>query len=641
MAYEVTATRRRPQRFEDLVGQEFVAETFRNTIASGKIAHAYLFSGPRGCGKTSTARILAKALNCQKGPTASPCGECEACKEITAGSSLDVIEIDGASNTSVNDVRQIKDEVLFPPNSCRYKIYIIDEVHMLSTSAFNALLKTIEEPPPYVVFIFATTELQKVPATIKSRCQQFNFRLVPVEKVKEQLALAAQESGIKADDEALYWIARESGGSMRDSYTLFDQVAAFSGGEITYEKIRDKLGLVGVDRLNELFGLCVKGDSTNALLKLDEYMQNGVSIEQLISNCTDYLRSVLLIKNGVKKEALLGQSAERFSAEVLDAWNSVQIERALGLFMQLYRDIRYSLSPRYEFELAVSRLCWLSEYVSPADVKKAVDAVKPLLDESVRASASVAASAVASGAGVSSSQAGISSQAGTSSQAGAKSGGAYVPQFAALQEDSGGQSHPFPDGGAEPPDTNSAENIGADAASSWEDSEQPPAPDEGEWQGGFDWQPSPEGQVSTSSEAAPEQAAPLGQTEQAEQAESDLPQTEVPVSSVDTGDIQKVRATMISDFSVNEPLIAGLLEKTFDWKLEGDTLVLCTENTFEIMQLEQNAAKFAGYLEKVYGRRIDFKPVHIERKPEVTLADLPVQVQLLRDTFKGSVIGIN
>ncbi|MBQ1643682.1 MAG: DNA polymerase III subunit gamma/tau [Treponema sp.] len=641
MAYEVTATRRRPQRFEDLVGQEFVAETFRNTIASGKIAHAYLFSGPRGCGKTSTARILAKALNCQKGPTASPCGECEACKEITAGSSLDVIEIDGASNTSVNDVRQIKDEVLFPPNSCRYKIYIIDEVHMLSTSAFNALLKTIEEPPPYVVFIFATTELQKVPATIKSRCQQFNFRLVPVEKVKEQLALAAQESGIKADDEALYWIARESGGSMRDSYTLFDQVAAFSGGEITYEKIRDKLGLVGVDRLNELFGLCVKGDSTNALLKLDEYMQNGVSIEQLISNCTDYLRSVLLIKNGVKKEALLGQSAERFSAEVLDAWNSVQIERALGLFMQLYRDIRYSLSPRYEFELAVSRLCWLSEYVSPADVKKAVDAVKPLLDESVRASASVAASAVASGAGAASSQAGISSQAGTSSQAGAGRGGAYVPQFAALQEDSGGQSHPFPDGGAEPPDTNSAENIGADAASSWEDSEQPPAPDEGEWQGGFDWQPSPEGQVSTSSEAAPEQAAPLGQTEQTEQAESDLPQTEVPVSSVDTGDIQKVRATMISDFSVNEPLIAGLLEKTFDWKLEGDTLVLCTENTFEIMQLEQNAAKFAGYLEKVYGRRIDFKPVHIERKPEVTLADLPVQVQLLRDTFKGSVIGIN
>ena len=252
MAYEVTATRRRPQRFEDLVGQEFVVDTFKNSIQSGKIAHAYLFSGPRGCGKTSTARILAKALNCKNGPTASPCGECTACKEITAGSSMDVIEIDGASNTSVNDVRQIKDEVLFPPNSCRYKIYIIDEVHMLSTSAFNALLKTIEEPPPYVIFIFATTELQKVPATIKSRCQQFNFRLVPIEKVKEQLSIACKEVGIKAEDEALYWIARESTGSMRDSYTLFDQVAAFSDGEITYDKIRDKLGLVGVDRLNEL-----------------------------------------------------------------------------------------------------------------------------------------------------------------------------------------------------------------------------------------------------------------------------------------------------------------------------------------------------------------------------------------------------
>lgn len=257
MAYEVTATRRRPKNFEDLIGQEFVAATLKNSIKTGKIAHAYLFTGPRGCGKTSTARILAKALNCENGPTDTPCCTCSTCQEITKGSSLDVIEIDGASNTGINDARQVIEEVKFPPNSSRYKIYIIDEVHMISNQAFNALLKTIEEPPPYAIFIFATTELQKVPATIKSRCQQFNFRLVPIEKVKEQLAEACKDIGITAEDEALYWIARESTGSMRDAYTLFDQVAAFSDGHITYEKIRDKLGLVGTERLNDLFDDCV------------------------------------------------------------------------------------------------------------------------------------------------------------------------------------------------------------------------------------------------------------------------------------------------------------------------------------------------------------------------------------------------
>lgn len=379
MEYQVTATRRRPQRFEDLLGQEFVAATLQKSIEAGKIAHAYLFSGPRGCGKTSSARILAKVLNCAEGPRPTPCGHCTSCEEITAGSCLDVIEIDGASNTSVNDVRQIKDEILFPPNSNRYKIYIIDEVHMLSTSAFNALLKTIEEPPPYVVFIFATTEIHKVPATIKSRCQQFNFKLVSIEILKQALADAAAELGISADDEALYWIAREATGSVRDAYTLFDQVAAFSDGHITFEKIHEKLGLTGVDSINKLVSACVAKNGQEALSILDGILQGGISVEQVVSDCADYFRSLLLVKHGITKEALIGQRADRFPQDILQGWEAVQIERALSIMLQLFKDLRFSIDQRYELELAVSRLSWLGDYVSPADLKAAFDAAKSLI----------------------------------------------------------------------------------------------------------------------------------------------------------------------------------------------------------------------------------------------------------------------
>ncbi len=598
MAYEVTATRRRPQTFTGLVGQEFVAETLKNSIQSGKIANAYLFSGPRGCGKTSTARILAKALNCRKGPTADPCGECDACREITAGSSLDVIEIDGASNNSVEGVRQIKDEVLFPPQSCRYKIYIIDEVHMLSNNAFNALLKTIEEPPPHVVFIFATTELQKVPATIKSRCQQFNYRLVPVEKVKEQLAQAASELGIKAQDEALYWIAREAGGSMRDSYTLFDQVAAFSGDEITYEKIRDKLGLVGIDRLNELFGLCVSGDSTNVLLRFDEYLQNGVSIEQLISNCTDYLRSVLFIKNGIKKEALLGQSAERFSKDVISAWTSIQVERALSIFMQLYRDIRYSLNPRYEFELALSRLCWLKDYVSAQEVKKAVDAVKPVL---LNAAGPRKLSAQTNSTGGTPS-AELASPVKKNEVAAAPERNSRpngLPTFSALSEESDdvsepssdGQTDPFLDGGAEPPVNKSAVAFAA---------------------GRPDLTP----------------AAPSVQQEK-----------NPAMKNVDSGDLEKVRNAIISDFSIEDAMIANSLSETNGWSLNGNAITVVASTRFVQVQLQSVTDKISAYLSQVYGRTIAFEVKVLERQAEEEKIVLPKEVEILCDVFKGSLLG--
>ncbi|PIE98989.1 MAG: DNA polymerase III subunit gamma/tau [Treponema sp.] len=379
MKYQVTATRRRPQKFSELLGQDFVAATLQKSIEAGKIAQAYLFSGPRGCGKTSSARILAKALNCESGPAPNPCGKCNYCEEITAGANLDVIEIDGASNTGIDDVRKIKDEILFPPNSGRYKIYIIDEVHMLSTSAFNALLKTIEEPPPYVIFIFATTELHKVPATIKSRCQQFNFKLVDVETLKTALEAVAKEQGIDADDEALFWIAREATGSVRDSYTLFDQVAAFSDGHITFEKIQDKLGLTGIDSINSLFSACVNKNANEALHITDEILKNGVSVEQFTIDCTKYLRSLMMVKYGITKEAILGQQADRFPVEVVQGWNEIQVERAFSLMLSLFKDIRFSVNPRYELELTVSRLAWLSDYVSPADLKIAYTKMRKFL----------------------------------------------------------------------------------------------------------------------------------------------------------------------------------------------------------------------------------------------------------------------
>lgn len=368
MAYEVTATRRRPQQFESLAGQEFVVSTLKNAIEQGRIAHAYLFSGPRGVGKTSSARLLAKALNCVHGPTATPCGECDNCRGIAKGSSLDVIEIDGASNTGVNDVRAIKEEVLFPPTSSRYKIYIIDEVHMLSQSAFNALLKTIEEPPEYVIFIFATTETQKVPATIRSRCQQFNFQLIPLETIERLLGEAAQEMGIKADKDALFWIAKESTGSMRDAYTLFDQVVSFSNGEITLDKIREKLGVVGMERIGQIMEDILSHRQDAAMDKLGSILARGVSTEQVIKDFTDYFRTLLLIKEGVKSENVLGERMESFPMQIRTAFNEEQLEAALDLFLNLYRDVRYSLNPRYELELAVSKLSRLRYVASNASV---------------------------------------------------------------------------------------------------------------------------------------------------------------------------------------------------------------------------------------------------------------------------------
>ncbi|MDD5929465.1 MAG: DNA polymerase III subunit gamma/tau [Spirochaetales bacterium] len=659
MSYEVTATRRRPQQFENLVGQEFVSATLSNSIKSGKIAHAYLFSGPRGCGKTSTARILAKALNCQNGPTATPCGECSNCKEITKGSSLDVIEIDGASNTSVENIRRIKDEVLFPPSNSKYKIYIIDEVHMLSISAFNALLKTIEEPPAHVIFIFATTELQKVPATIKSRCQQFNFRLVSIDKVKQCLAEAAAELGIQADDEALFWIARESTGSMRDAYTLFDQVVAFSDNHITYEKIRDKLGLVGIERLNSIFEACVSKNTVQVTDLLDEFIQNGVPVEQLVSNSADYLRSLLLIKSGVQKESLLGNKVERFSSNVLNAWNTVQIERGLSIFLNLYRDIRYSLSQRYELELAFSRICFLSEYVSASEVKKAIDAAQALLLKGAEAgtgavtqitgnvqpaSTSPAINTNSGGGASINSSAGSASQSNTFTSDGNQ---IHIPnglprlsmlnkQETPEEEDSQGEnSSPFYNGGSLPPEQ-SANDSNVQSIQEWSNMDAPPDDD---YSGDYDGYESYDSSEEDWSESQPEEPQYIPE----EQEEKTAPVQLQDIFTTADGtrlSIAQLRGNVMAALSVNDSFAASALEKTREWKITNDSLETSVENSYDFELVNKKLSVITEEVSKICGQPIKIN-IKIEDKKNlenIGHTELPVPVKILVNAFKGTVI---
>lgn len=302
MSYEVFARKYRPQTFDDLVGQAHVSRTLKNAVAQNRLAHAYLFVGPRGIGKTSTARILAKSLNCLKGPTVTPCGECDNCREIAAGNSLDVIEIDGASNNSVEDVRQLRENVRYAPAKGRYKIYLIDEVHMLSPAAFNALLKTLEEPPAHVKFIFATTEPQKVLPTILSRCQRFDLHRIPANLIAKHLQFIAGKEKISLEPAAAHAIARGAEGGLRDAESMLDQLVAFCGEKISENDVLDVFGFTSEQTVVDLTGRILRGETPVAIDLLHQQSDAGKDMMRLMSDLIAYLRDLLVFK--AKPDAL-------------------------------------------------------------------------------------------------------------------------------------------------------------------------------------------------------------------------------------------------------------------------------------------------------------------------------------------------
>jgi DNA polymerase-3 subunit gamma/tau len=302
VSYEVFARKYRPQTFDDLVGQTHVSRTLKNAVAQNRLAHAYLFVGPRGVGKTSTARILAKSLNCVKGPTITPCGECDNCREIAGGNSLDVIEIDGASNNSVEDVRQLRENVRYVPAKGRYKIYLIDEVHMLSAAAFNALLKTLEEPPEHVKFIFATTEPQKVLPTILSRCQRFDLHRIPANLITEHLQLIAKKEKIKLDAAAAHAIARGAEGGLRDAESMLDQLVAFCGERISESDVLSVFGFTSEQTVIDLTGRILRGKTPEAIDLLHQQSESGKDMMRLMADLIAYLRDLLVFK--AKPDAL-------------------------------------------------------------------------------------------------------------------------------------------------------------------------------------------------------------------------------------------------------------------------------------------------------------------------------------------------
>ena len=408
--YIVTARKWRPQRFADVVGQEHVSRTLRNAVQSGRIHHAYIFNGPRGVGKTTTARILAKAVNCENpSPEFEPCNVCASCTEINTGRSMDVIEIDGASNNSVDDIRKLRENAKYPPIKGQYKMYIIDEVHMLSTSAFNALLKTLEEPPRHLLFVFATTEPHKVPATILSRCQRFDFRRMQIDEIAAQLRYIATQEGITIDDESLAVIGKKGDGSMRDSQSIFDQVIAFCGRTVEYARVNEALNLIDTEFYFTLGRAIREHDVATILDFAREVFMRGYDLQECLHGLAEHFRNLLTVL-ATQSAALIEASKlhrEQYLAEA-QKFTQEDVLQYMTIIMNTEQALRFAPQPRLRFEFALVQMAkmdsaiQLSELLAElAELKKKIErgeiniaAITPTVDVQPTQSAKASPSAL-------------------------------------------------------------------------------------------------------------------------------------------------------------------------------------------------------------------------------------------------------
>ncbi|MBI5682586.1 MAG: DNA polymerase III subunit gamma/tau [Deltaproteobacteria bacterium] len=375
MSYLVLARKWRPQVFEDVIGQRHVSQTLQNAITSKRVAHAYLFSGPRGVGKTTVARIFAKALNCLNGPAPVPCNECQICRDITRSSSVDVLEIDGASNTGVDSIRELRETVKYLPSMGRYRIYIIDEVHMLSNNAFNALLKTLEEPPAHTIFMFATTEPHKIPNTILSRCQRFDFKRIPLKDVQTQLRHIAASEGIDISDTAIFLLANESEGSMRDSQSLLDQVISFSGSKISDEDVMNALGIMDRKLLFQFADSIIKRDDETVLNLIENIYNFGYDLKRFCQSLLEYFRNLVVIKT-VKdgKDVLDVPDIEILELQKLAKDTSfLNLQMLFNILYRGFEDVSRSALPRFIFEMTALRMTHIDSSESLTDIIKKLD----------------------------------------------------------------------------------------------------------------------------------------------------------------------------------------------------------------------------------------------------------------------------